>query len=536
MKLFPALLRAWTAALNRRPRERARAERAAETLRASEERFRLIAETITQAFWIIDVKTEAMIYISPAYEAIWGRSCDSLYRDSTSFLESIHPEDRVRVLEQRRVQHGESFGHDYRIVRPSGEIRWIWDRGFPVRNQSGQVFQYVGVAEDITDRRLLEAQLRQSLKMDAVGQLAGGIAHDFNNLLTAILGFSAILAESIAESDPRRTDVEEIRRAAERAASLTRQLLAFSRKQILAVHVLRLGDVVATLTPMLERLLREGIDLRTTFDERGLVKADPGQIEQVIVNLCVNAHDAMPDGGRLTIQTADVMLDEAFALQHPSVVPGLHVMLSVSDTGYGMDAATRARVFEPFFTTKPKGQGTGLGLATVYGIVKQSGGSIWMSSEIAKGTTFTIYLPRTDDAEAIDERPAAEASARGGSEIILLVEDEDLVRGFVERVLTAKGYTVHAMAHPARAIEFAESWQGKIDLVFTDVVLPEMSGRAMVVRLQQRRPDVRVLYMSGYDDQAIVHRGVLDPGTSFLPKPFTVDALVQKVREVLDGR
>jgi PAS domain S-box-containing protein len=646
------------------------AQRAARTLRESEERFRLVAETITQVFWIADVDTATTIYISPAYEQIWGRTCESLYRNAQSFLDAVHPEDREQVVKQLRLQRGgEPFSHEYRIRRPDGEVRWIRDRAFPVRNHTGRVLQYVGIAEDITEHRaerllaegalrnaeermrfaldaagvgvwetsfetgiaymsptceqmhglepgafaktfaafaetihpedrarvldgvekataaaqpnaemeyrtvwadgtvhrisavgqfvygvshvaergagiavditerhLLEEQLRQSQKMDAIGRLAGGIAHDFNNLLTAILGFSGFLAKSIPDTDVRRGDVEEIRNAANRAAELTRQLLAFSRKQILAVRVIRLGDVVADITPMLGRLLGESIHLTTNTAESGLVNADPGQIEQVIVNLCVNAHYAMQNGGRLTIDTADVMLDEVFARHHPSVRPGPHVMLAVSDTGHGIDVATGKRIFEPFFTTKPPGQGTGLGLATVYGIVKQSGGSIWMSSEVDAGATFKIYLPRTDEVAVIGARTTPEAAPRGGTETILLVEDEDQVRAYVHRVLTAKGYTVHMMPDPQSAIDFAASWQGRIDLVFTDVILPGMSGRAMITHLQQCRPQGKVLYMSGYDDHAIVHSGVLEPGTAFLPKPFTGDALARKVREVLDAR
>ena len=518
-------------------------QRAAQTLRESEERLRDAEERMRFALdaarvgvWEVNLSTHVG-YWSGACEQMHGAE-PGRFKNTLDALAAIHPDDRQRVLDATAEATAAHTNTDleYRAVWPDGTVHRISSVGHFFYDASGVAVRGGGVAIDVTERHLLEEQLRQSQKMDAIGQLAGGIAHDFNNLLTAILGFAGILADSIPESDARRADVEEIRLAADRAAALTRQLLAFSRKQILAMRVLHLGDVVADLTPMLRRLLGEAIDLRTTIGERGLVKADPGQIEQVIVNLGVNAHDAMRHGGRLTIETADVVLDEAFRRHHPSVRPGPHVMLTVSDSGHGMDAATRKRVFEPFFTTKPQGQGTGLGLATVYGIVKQSGGSIWMTSEIGQGTTFKIYLPRTDELEEVKAPAAKAAAARGGTETILLVEDEDLVRAYVQRVLTAKGYTVHAMSDPARALEFAETWQGTIDLVFTDVVLPEMSGRAMIAQLHQRHQGAKVLYMSGYDDHAIVHRGVLESGTAFLPKPFTADALARKIREVLDGQ
>ena len=285
---------------------------------------------------------------------------------------------------------------------------------------------------------------------------------------------------------------------------------------------------------MLRRLIGEHVELRTAVGNRGLVKTDPGQLQQVIVNLAVNARDAMPQGGRLTLETSDVVLDAAFARLHPSVQPGPHVLLSVSDTGHGMDAATQKRVFEPFFTTKPLGQGTGLGLATVYGIVKQSGGTIWVESEVGRGTTFKVYLPRTEDVEEADPNGVA-ARAPGGTESVLLIEDEGPVREFVYKVLSRRGYTVHAVANPLKALDYAQAHRAPIDLVLSDVMLPHMSGREVVTQIQQLHPESRVLFMSGYTDHAIVHDGVLDPGTAFLQKPFTADALLRKVREVLEA-
>jgi PAS domain S-box-containing protein len=509
-------------------------QEAERTVRESEERFRLVAETVTQVFWIADV-SGAIRYVSPAYERIWGRAVETLSGEPHGFYDAVHPEDRDAVLRTTALQQlGRPFEHEYRIVRPDGEVRWIRASGFPVMQADSTARQYVGVAEDVTARRSLEEQLRQSQKMEAIGQLAGGIAHDFNNLLTAILGFSSFVAESLPEDDRRRADVEEIRSAGERAAALTRQLLAFGRKQILEVRVLHVGDVVGELTPMLRRLIGESIDLTTSIDDHDLVKADPGQLQQVLVNLAVNAKDAMRDGGRLTIETADVMLDDAFVRTHPSASPGPHVTIKVSDTGHGIDADVQKRIFEPFFTTKPQGQGTGLGLATAYGIVSQSGGSIWVESEPDHGATFVVCLPTTEEAKPACV-PAAKPRVQGGSETILLVEDEELVREWVYKVLSRRGYAVHAFGEPSRAISYAEEHRSRIDLVLSDVVLPDMCGKTMVAEVQARHPESRALFMSGYADHAIVQQGVLDPDTWFLQKPFTADLVAQKVREVIDA-
>jgi two-component system, cell cycle sensor histidine kinase and response regulator CckA len=326
-----------------------------------------------------------------------------------------------------------------------------------------------------------------------------------------------------------------VTKAAHRAAALTHQLLAFGRKQILAPRVLHLGDIVSQITPMLRRLLGETIDLKTTIGDRGRVMADAGQIEQVIVNLAVNARDAMRDGGRLTLETVDVVLDDAYARHHPGVRPGRYVMVAVSDTGHGMDAATQKRIFEPFFTTKPKGQGTGLGLATAYGIARQSGGHISVYSEPGRGATFKVYLPQSEQVE--EYAPASPTAARAlrGSETILLVEDEEFVREFVHRALSRYGYTVHAVEDASKALEFGRAHAGGIDLILTDVVLPDMSGRIMAGELQQRHAESKVLFMSGYTDDAIVHHGVLDAEMWFLQKPFTADAIAAKVRDVLDA-
>src|SRR5438552_3941148 len=344
-----------------------------------------------------------------------------------------------------------------------------------------------------------------------------------------------LLREDQPATDPRRVDVEEIRKAGSRAADLTRQLLAFSRSQVLEPKVLDPNVMVADMDKLLRRLIGEDVELRTILaPDVGAVRADPGQLEQVIVNLAVNARDAMPKGGKLTIETANAELDASYVRQHEPVRPGAYVMLAVSDTGVGMDAATKARIFEPFFTTKPKGKGTGLGLATVYGIVKQSGGYIWAYSEPGRGTSFKIYLPRVEDAAAPARLTPATTPSLRGSETILLVEDQEEVRRLVRRVLEARGYTVLVAASGAEALQVAATHAGPIQLLVTDVIMPAMSGREVGLLVAAARPEAKVLYLSGYADESIVHHGVLEPGIAFLQKPFTAEGLARKVREVLD--
>ncbi len=393
-----------------------------------------------------------------------------------------------------------------------------------------------GIARDITERKNLEGQLRQAQKMEAIGRLAGGIAHDFNNLLGVILGYSELLKERIALTDPLSNHIEEIYQAGRRAALLTRQLLAFSRQQVLEPKVLNLNTVVRDVEKLLRRLIGENIELVVVPDQAlGQATVDAGQIEQVIVNLAINARDAMPQGGKLTIETENFDLDEGYAHRHAAVRPGPYVMLAVSDTGVGMDPETQARIFEPFFTTKELGKGTGLGLATVYGIVKQSGGFIWVYSERAKGTTFKIYLPRVE--QAIDSAAAGRMFPEPlrGSETILVVEDAEPLRKLARQLLQSSGYTVLEAASGAEAIEVARDYQGPIHLLLTDVVMPGMGGRKLAERLAAARPEMKVLYVTGYPDNAIVHHGVLDAGVSLLSKPFTRNALMQRVRETLSS-
>ena len=384
--------------------------------------------------------------------------------------------------------------------------------------------------------RSMEEQFRQAQKIEAIGRLAGGVAHDFNNLMTVVTGYSELILTRLGPDDPLRKEIAEIKKAGDRATTLTGQLLAFSRKQVLAPKVLDLNSVVANINGMLRRLLAEDIELHTVVTPVvGRVKADPGQLEQVIVNLVVNARDAMPSGGRLTIETKNVELDKVYAQSHVSVKPGAYVMLAITDGGSGMDVTTQARIFEPFFTTKEPGKGTGLGLSTVYGVVKQSGGYIWVYSEVGQGTTFKIYLPRVeDDLEARDAGPAP-AETLQGSETILLAEDDDMVRMLARRILQAHGYTVLEARDGTECLRICQAHTGTIHLLMTDVVMPGLSGREVAKRVAPLRPDMKVLYLSGYADSAVVHHGIVDAGSAFLQKPFSPGTLAHKVREVLDA-
>jgi nitrogen-specific signal transduction histidine kinase len=405
--------------------------------------------------------------------------------------------------------------------------RLVWQKRKPVAVQ--------GIARDVTGRKTLEDQLRQAQKIEAIGKLAGGVAHDFNNILTAIIGHADLMLKEPGRGSERTlSGVQAIKKAAERAAGLTQQLLAFSRKQVLQPVVLDLNAMISESMKMLRPVITEHIQLALVLDSAlGSMKADPGQIEQVIVNLVVNARDAMPQGGKLTIETARVNLDDEYARQHPSVRPGHYVMLAVSDTGSGMNADAQAHIFEPFFTTKGRGKGTGLGLSTVYGIVKQSGGSIWVSSEGGEGTTFKIYFPCVDEAaKEVATRPQF-AESPGGSETILVVEDEEMVRRLVCQILESKGYRVLEAANGEEGLLVCKRQPFPIQIMVTDVVMPEMNGRDLANRVAAIRPAMKVLFMSGYSEDAVVRDGVLDPGLNFIQKPFAPEALAWKVREVL---
>jgi two-component system cell cycle sensor histidine kinase/response regulator CckA len=390
-------------------------------------------------------------------------------------------------------------------------------------------------AREVTEQRNLEQQLLQSQKMDAIGKLAGGVAHDFNNVLTAIIGYSDFLRKHLGTDDPLQQEVEEIRKAGQRAASLTRQLLAFSRRQIFEVKALDLNAIIVGMEKMLRRLINESVSIDFCLDPAlGVMRADSSQIEQVLLNLVINASDAMPGGGRIIIETGNAELDESYSQMHISVMPGPYVRLVVSDTGTGMNEETREHMFEPFFTTKKEGKGTGLGLSMVYGIVKQSGGNIWVYSEPGRGTAFKIYLPRVfEKAEKVTEELPDE-SPRGGTETVLVLEDEEMIRQIVSVVLTESGYTARCVKSGEDALALCEADRGPIHLLLSDIVLPGMSGRESAKRLITMRPGMRVLYMSGYTANSIVHHGVLEPDVAFLQKPFTPATLLKKVREVLD--
>jgi nitrogen-specific signal transduction histidine kinase len=391
------------------------------------------------------------------------------------------------------------------------------------------------VVLETTERRQLEEQLLQAQKMEAVGRLAGGIAHDFNNILTAIKSYSELLIEDMATDNGRVEDVQEIREAADRAANLTRQLLAFSRQQMLRPRVLDLNSTVRDLKSMLDRLIGANIELKTRLSpDIGMITADPGQIEQVLVNLVVNASDAMTDGGRIDMETANVELDEEYARTHVATPAGPYVMLCVSDTGHGMTREIQSRVFEPFFTTKEKGKGTGLGLSTVYGIVKQSGGSIWVYSEPGRGTTFKIYLPRVNETADLPVAVPV-TNGKGGDETILLVEDEDAVREVASRILRRHGYTVVEARNGTDALRKFTEDGSEFDLIVTDIVMPEMGGLELAQRVREWTPNARILFTSGYTEDAVLRRNFLDPGAEFVEKPFTPSRLAQRTREVLDG-
>lgn len=475
----------------------------------------------------------------PVEKLIGQLYCDVLkpaLADQTSTIET--PTFLDAVLRDGQMRHAE----DDCFARGDGStfpVRWTCAPVCESEVIVGAVVTFRDISEVKQAQEALrrsEEQLRQVQKMEAIGRLAGGMAHDFNNLLTIIGGYSELLLDGILQpNDPGREAVEEIRKAAERAGGLTRQLLAFSRRQVVAPQVLSINDIIRDMSKMLLRLIGEDIQLSSSLAaDLALVRIDPGQLEQILLNLAVNARDAMPRGGRLTLETANVTLDETYTRTHPEVKPGPYVMLAVTDTGCGMDAATQVRIFEPFFTTKEVGKGTGLGLATVYGIVKQSGGSIYVYSEVGIGTSFKVYLPCAEVDTCESTQPNAPMVRRGGSETLLVVEDDEAVRALTRTVLSASAYNVIEAMDPDDALRQVEERHEPIDLLLTDVVMPGMSGRMLADRLKDSRPEMKVLYMSGYTDDAVVRHGLLEADIAFLQKPFSPDSLIGKVREVLD--
>lgn len=660
--------------------ERKRAEK---RFLKSEEKFRQLAENIRDVFYINDPTRARMIYVSPAYEEIWGRTCESLYKNPLSFLDAVHPEDRDRVADSFvKERQGTPVQIHYRITRPDGSTRWIKSRAYPVLDHDGKFIRIVGISEDVTEKvlaeqeiirseekyrslfddapimyvitrneeripfvhdvnrfflaktgytreetigrplakfyseesarellegggyqrtlngtlteedrqivtrsgriidtllhaipvkdetgrvfgtrcayidisarkaaekarrqseeekRQLEDQLRQAQRMEALGTLAGGVAHDFNNLLTAIIGHSDILLIDLDEKHPLYHDIMEIRQAGQRAASLTRQLLAFSRRQPIQPSIHDLNRILSSLEKMLKRLIGEQIQLTSDLSP-GLrtTLVDAGQIEQVVINLSVNARDAMPNGGNLHFSTQNIDLGTDFFRERGlKAWPGPYILMKVRDTGVGMEAGTMERIFDPFFTTKGPRKGTGLGLSTVYGIVKQSNGYIFVESEPGRGTTFVIYLPVTEKAEEIEAAKIDKQRITGGKETILVIEDDERLRRMIVEILDRQGYRVLTAEDCETALDVSKGYDGDIHLLLTDVIMPGVSGKEMADILLQERPQIRVLFMSGYMDDSIARYGVLKPGIHFIAKPFSVRDLARRVRDVLDGR
>jgi PAS domain S-box-containing protein len=508
--------------------------RATDALRSTEERMRFALDAAGVGIWDMDYTTGVLRW-SEIIEAQYGLRPGTFVGTFDAFRERIHPDDRESVLDTigRAVKHGTDFSVLHRSVWPDGTVRWLSGAGRIHLGAHGEPVRGVGISLDVTERRTLEAQYQQAQKMEALGRLAGGVAHDFNNLLTVILGYCELL---LAEPDPhdrRRAGILRIHKAGKSAAGLTRQLLAFSRKQIIEPTLLDLNAVVTEMRAMLERLIREDVTVVLNLGpELAPVKADRGQVEQVVMNLAVNARDAMPGSGTLTIETANVELDEDYAKTDLSVKPGPYVVLTVTDTGTGMTPQVQARLFEPFFTTKAVGTGTGLGLATVHGIVTQSGGSVSVSSEVGRGTSFKVYFPRADAEAVVVEGPPPIARPHTGAQTVLVVEDEEGLREVARELLQAQGYTVLMAANADEALRQFER-NASIDVLLTDVVMPGASGPELTRRLVNQRPGLKVIYMSGYTEEALAQHGVLKPGVELLHKPFTSETLGRKICEVL---
>ncbi len=500
--------------------------------------FRLIRENAADMIAVVDVDGRRL-YNSPSYEKVLGYSPADLER--TDSFEQIHPEDRQLVKEaaQKARQTGQGATLEYRFRHKNGSWRLLESTASLIRSRRNEPDKFVIVNRDITARReaekaLRESELRQTHRMEAVGRLSGGIAHDFNNILGVMIGYTDILDMRLREDDPARKTVEEIRKTGQRAAALTRQLLAFSRRQVLEPKVLDLNGVVTDIEKMLQRLIGENIELKTILAPTlGLLLADQGQMEQVILNLAVNARDAMPKGGKLTIETANAVLDDTTIRHMPTAQPGDYVMLSVSDTGIGMDPQTRAKIFEPFFTTKEAGKGTGLGLATIYDVVKRSEGHIWVYSELGKGSVFKIYFPRVRASAPLAASEARRSQPGTGNETVLVVEDDESLREVTRDLLVQSGYRALQASNGEQALQVVERHHGPIHLLLADVVMPGMSGAALAAELTRSHPEMNVLYMSGYTDETVVRNGVLEPGILLLEKPFTRETLIGKVRDAL---
>ena len=514
---------------------------AEEALRKSEERFRLIAEKINEVFWIVSPDWSSILYISPAYEEVWGRSSQDLYDNPELWLDTIVSEDRDAV---ERAIRTKVAGLDrtpefpeYRVQRADGETRWILARAYPVQDSQGNTLKYVGIAEDITKRRESELQLQQSQKMEVVGQLAGGIAHDFNNLLLAILGHSSMVLEDKTVSNDARKDVEVVIEASRKAVALVDQLLAFSRRQVLNMQNLSLNEVICETLKMLRRVLGEHILVTTILaHESGIIHADPVQLSQILMNLCLNARDAMPQGGEITIETENVELNEESTQIGSDCKVGRFAVLSVSDKGSGMDEETKTKIFEPFFTTKEVGEGTGLGLASVYGLVRQHKGSIEVQSEIGVGTTFRVFFPQAvGEIEEKRLEQSFDEDTQQGTEAILLAEDNDMVSKLTRRILERAGYRVLLARDGEEAIHLFAEEKDKIDLLLLDVIMPKIGGRDAYDKMAEMKSDIKALFMSGHNLDASHLSYFADEGLSLMQKPYDRKELLTQVRKAIDG-
>jgi PAS domain S-box-containing protein len=509
-----------------------------EALRKAEAQYRNLVESSPAIVYLAEpVPPFSPIYISPNV-ASFGYTIEEWFSRPDMWISLIHEEDREHVLRitEDAMQQGLDTDLEYRVISRDGTIRWLHDKGRFILDDQGKRVSWQGVMLDITETKRLEEQLMQAQKLESVGRLAGGIAHDFNNMLTAINGYSELTLRALEADNPLRHNVEEIKKAGERSALLTHQLLAFSRRQFLQPELLDLNEVITDTTKMLERVIGEDIQLVIALKPKtGLVSVDPGQLSQIIMNLAVNARDAMPQGGTLSIETANIFLEPEDAKQKVGILPGAYVMLAVCDTGHGIDDSIRQHIFEPFFTTKEVGRGTGLGLATVYGIVKQSGGNIEVESREGVGTTFRIYLPRVEDESEAAEVKNTSTELPTGTETILLVEDEELVRNLSREILETCGYTVIKARDGLEALECCDKGDCKIDLLMTDIVMPRMGGRELAEKLTKKLPNLKILFTSGYADNEMVHHDVIETSANFIQKPFTLDALAHKVREVLNA-
>ncbi|PWB66493.1 MAG: hybrid sensor histidine kinase/response regulator, partial [Deltaproteobacteria bacterium] len=488
--------------------------------------------------WKWDPETDTVTWSEELYR-IAGRDPKSKAPKFATELPACYtPESwaRLQLLVENALRTGAPYEADLEVVRPDGSTRWTAASGEAVCDPVGRLIGLRGTVHDVTERKKLQEQVCQYLKMEAVGKLAGGIAHEFNNLMTVVTGYCELLLARRSPDDPDRHAIEEIEKAGDQAALLTRQLLAFSRKQILQPRVISLNEIVYGIETMLERLIGKQIALKTVIDTNlWKARVDPSQIEQVILNFAINSRDAMPEGGSLCLSTANVMLDASFARRHVGAKAGPYAMLTVQDTGCGMDESTISRLFEPFFTTKEAGRGAGLGMPMVYGIVKQSSGYIDVESAVGRGTTFRVYFPRAVEEPAEARKSEASADPLAGTEVILVVEDEKAVRDLVAQVLSAKGYRVLPAPDGNQGLRICKEFRGPIDLLITDALMSGMSGRELSERMALLHPEMNVLFISGYTRDAIVQQGILPAGAAFLQKPFKIGSLMRKVREVLDS-